>query len=336
MPARALFIINPAAGGERGRRRWAQFEQRWLSGSVSMPNQEENLASGGTRLMRENPRATAEIQVRPGLPVEKVFTSRPGEAAEIARKAAGQYDILVAVGGDGTVGEVANGILSATDMRARLGIVPCGTGNDIAANAGLGNIHSARAALIAGRYQPMDVIKIECRGADYLHRRHALLFGGVGVIAPLLRSATPLAKRLLGRGFAYRVGLLCSLWSYEPARMAVRCDGQSFEGRFLFLGASNAETAGGGIKIAPGSRTDDGILNVNLVGEIGFLDGLAHFRRLCQGRHTCHPQVRFFEARNISVEAEETVEVAADGELIGHTPARFEVQPGALSVLVKP
>jgi diacylglycerol kinase (ATP) len=162
------------------------------------------------------------------------------------------------------------------------------------------------------------------------------LFAGAGVVGPLLRKATPLAKRLLGRAFAYRIGLVRALWRYRPARMRIDCDGRCFDDQFLFLGASNGENAGGGMKIAPGARTNDGVLNVNLVGNVGFLEGLKQIRRLNQGRHTAHPKVRYFAARDITVNSDETVEIAADGELLGYAPARFEIQPGALSVLTNP
>jgi len=80
---------------------------------------------------------------------------------------------------------------------------------------------------------------------------------------------------------------------------------------------------------------EDGLLNVNLVGPVGRWEALKQFRSLSQGNHTGHPQVRYFTASTISIESDPVSEVAADGEIIGHTPARFVVKPKALRVLAR-
>jgi len=125
-----------------------------------------------------------------------------------------------------------------------------------------------------------------------------------------------------------------ALWRYRPPRLHVVCDGELSEGTSFFVGASNGENAGGGMRIAPGARLDDGLLNVNLVGAIGRWEALKQLRRLSRRQHTTHPMVQYFTARNITIESEPIAEVAADGELIGHTPARFVVKPRALAVLM--
>jgi YegS/Rv2252/BmrU family lipid kinase len=300
MLQRVLFIINPAAGGGRGHQRWAKFENEMHAG---------------------------------GFVADKLFTKAAGGAQKIAASNCRDYDIVAAVGGDGTVCEVANGILASPAPNTCLGIVPCGTGNDIARTLGLRNLTDAAKALTVFRSERVDVIRINCMAHNQPHKRHALLFAGAGVIGPVLRRATSLSKRVLGRGLTYKIGLLHALWGYQSPRLAIQCDGRRFEDQFLFLGVSNGEDAGGGMKLAPGARINDGILNVNLVGHIGYLEGLRQINRLCKGQHTDHPKVRYFEAKSIALQSEEAVEIAADGELIGHTPARFEINPGALSVI---
>jgi diacylglycerol kinase (ATP) len=141
-------------------------------------------------------------------------------------------------------------------------------------------------------------------------------------------------KRLLGEWLAYRVGLLRALWSYRPPAMRVTCDSQPREERFLLACASNSERAGGGIRLAPGAQLDDGLLNINLVEAVNRREALRQFVRLCQGRHTAHPKVSYLTALSLAVEAEPALEVVADGDLIGHTPARFNVKPKALQVRV--
>jgi diacylglycerol kinase family enzyme len=105
------------------------------------------------------------------------------------------------------------------------------------------------------------------------------------------------------------------------------------EQQFLFVGASNTEIAGGGMRIAPGARIRDGLLNINLIGAMNRWAALKQLGRLCRGQHTRHPKVKYLTARTLSIESASSLEVAADGELIGHTPAMVSVRPNCLAVL---
>ncbi len=298
---RILYIVNPAAGAGRGGARWAQFQQR----------------------LRE-----------PSIRGHVVTTQRVGETARLAREAVCNYDVLVAVGGDGTATDVADGILGAgAGERVEMGVVPTGTGNDFAHGIGVHNEEEAYRTLARGRPRRQDVIQIQCVVNGEPGVRYALLFAGVGIISELLKRTTPRVKRLFGQRLAYGVGLIRALLDYKPPRIRVTCDGRQIEDRFLFVGASNTEIAGGGMRLAPAARDDDGVANVNLVEAITRWDALGQIRRLYQGKHTTHPGVRYFPARSVHVESESPVEVAMDGELVGFTPARFDVQPKALGCL---
>jgi diacylglycerol kinase (ATP) len=90
------------------------------------------------------------------------------------------------------------------------------------------------------------------------------------------------------------------------------------------------------MKIAPNAKIDDGLLNVNLVEAVGRWGALLQLRRVCRGRHTGHPHVRYLTARRLEIVAPAELDVAADGDLIGYTPARVLVQPKALRVFVPP
>lgn len=300
MARRTLFIVNPAAGAGRGHARWRQVERQ-------------------LRLQSDSP----EVRI----------LSQAGEARVLAGGVADKYDRLIAVGGDGTISEVADGILAAPAHGCLLGVIPVGTGNDVAQTLGIQNVSDALVALNRNASRRIDVIEVNCLAKDRPLKRHALLFAGAGILGAVLRNTTPLTKRLFGRKWAYRAGLLRALRHYRSPQMRIVCDGQASNGTRLFLGVSNGEQAGGGMRIAPGARLDDGLLNVNLVGEVGRWEALKQLRRLGLGRHTTHPMVRYFTARHVTVESNPVEEVASDGELIGHTPASFVVKPGALRVL---
>jgi diacylglycerol kinase family enzyme len=215
-----------------------------------------------------------------------------------------------------------------------LAVIPCGTGNDFAETLGIRTLEDAQGALNSDVRRRVDVIAVDCQLDDKPIRRHALLFGGIGIAGDALRRTTPLVKRLFGQQFAYQVGLVRALCSYEANRMRVEFGGEIVETPILFVGASNSERAGGGLKLAPGARIDDGYLNINIVEALGRWEAFGQVRRLKRGLHTEHPRVRYCTATNLTVETPKPVEVAADGELIGYTPARLEIKPLALEVLV--
>lgn len=298
MADRTLFIVNPAAGAGRGRTRWVRFAR--------------------TLPLRQP---------------EVIFTTHAGEAAAVARETALKYQRVIAVGGDGTISEVAHGIVSSQANHCALGVIPVGTGNDIARVIGICNLEEARRALSGDHIRLLDTIEVNCQSKGQSLLRSVLLFVGVGVVSQVLRNTTPFTKKMLGRAWAYRAALLRALWQYESPRMRITSDGELSEGPHLFLGVSNAEDAGGGMRIAPEAQMDDGWLNINLVSAMTRWEALKQLRRLNLGRHTTHPAVRYFKAREVRVESESPIEVAADGELIGHTPARFVVRPKTLSVV---
>jgi diacylglycerol kinase (ATP) len=298
---RALFMINPKAGSNRARARWTAFE----------------------------------LQLRQaGIEAKHLFTSSPGHATHLARKAAGQYELLIAVGGDGTASEIANGILSAQAGKTTLGVVPVGTGNDFAKTLGVDTEANAIASLVSGKMKSVDVIEVHCVVNGKPIVRHALLFAGVGIVCESLRRTNGAVKWLFGQRMAYYVGLAWALCSYRSPRVRVSCDLATYHERFLFVGASNTEITGGGMRIAPGATIDDGELNVNLVEALGPWQALKQLSRLRRGEHITHPAVRYLPARTLEVDADSALEVAADGDLIGHTPARFTVRPKALRVCV--
>jgi diacylglycerol kinase (ATP) len=300
---RALFIINPAAGANRAQARWAAFEPH----------------------LRKN-----------GIQAERVFTSSPIETTDLARKAAPDHDLLVAVGGDGTVSDVAHGILSSQATCTSLAIVPFGTGNDLAKVLGIRSDADAIRSFTSGPANTIDVLQVHCQRNGRATLRYALLFAGVGIISAALKQTTHELKRVLGQRLAYPAGLLRALWAYHSPLMSVTCDEQVLQRRFLYVGASNTAIAGGGMKIAPDAKIDDGLLNVNLVEAVGRWGALLQLRRVCRGRHTGHPHVRYLTARRLEIVAPADLEVAADGDLIGYTPARVLVQPKALRVFVPP
>ena len=178
------------------------------------------------------------------------------------------------------------------------------------------------------------MIRVRCENQGAPVTRYAPLYAAVGIIGEVLKQVTPRVKRVFGRRLAYPVGALRAIWKYRAPHMRVSCDGHTWEKRFLLLCASNAELSGGGMRLAPGAKMDDGLLDVNLAETVSRRAAAVLVWRMSRGHRILHPKLRYFTARAVAVEADPSIEVQADGEIIGHTPAQFDVMPQALKVLV--
>lgn len=271
-----------------------------------------------------------------GMEAEPRFTEYPRHAEALAREAAGDFDMVIAAGGDGTVNEVAGG-LHASGAPAALAIVPLGTGNDVARLLGVPTPAAALAALAEGVTRRIDLIEVRCAPATVggeEQQRCAVLYAAAGFAGELLRLTTPRVKRLFGARYCYSVGFLRALWSYRAPIMAVAGAGETFHGRFFHVSAGNAEAVGGGtMRLSPGARMDDGRLECCLVDALGRLATLRRFPRLLAGTHVGLPEVRYFPGAALEIAADRPVPVAADGEVIGFTPATFRLLPAALTVV---
>jgi YegS/Rv2252/BmrU family lipid kinase len=304
MPHHVLLIVNPtAAAGRAGRQ---------AAGLLACLNQRS-------------------------LAADHVFTERPRHAVELARQAADRYDVIAAVGGDGTVNEVATGILLASGPRPALGVVPLGTGNDFAYQVGIRSVKHAIHALVDGKGRALDVIEVSCREGDRPLRHFAVNHVAVGFASALVRYTTPAVKRVFGPRLCYTVGFLRAIGGFHSPFMRVSADGQSIEGSLFHVCAGNSEWSGGGMmRLSPGAKMDDGQLDICLIEALGRLETLRCFPRLLKGTHVTHPKVRYFRGRTLRVDSDPPADLQMDGDLIGRTPATFQIQPGAIRVLTPP
>lgn len=294
-----LYIINPAGHGGAGKKAWKKFRTLWPD----------------------------EID-----PEHAIVTERPGHALEIATSAAG-YDILAAVGGDGTVGEVMSGIMDSEGPKPRLAIVPAGTGNDIARNVGIGSVEDSVRVLREGQPRGFDLIRIDCQNDGQPEHRHAFLHGIVGFSSiPMVK---PWMKRLLGPTGAYYLGTLLQVVVYRSPDMTVRSDDRIFRGNTWMVVVGNSETsAGGSMRLSPGARLDDGELNISIFPSQSRLKMVTNLMpKIATGEHVNDASISYFPGRRIAIDSNPSAFLELDGDLFGTTPATFTVCPGALQVI---
>ncbi|MBV9924979.1 MAG: diacylglycerol kinase family lipid kinase [Acidobacteria bacterium] len=276
-------------------------------------------------------------------PFEVAFTKRSGEAVELAeREARGGRRLVIACGGDGTVNEVANGLLRA-DSETELGILPSGTGGDFrrTLDIPLRTADAAR-ALREGGTRVMDVGRV-----TFLNERgeeesrffvNVASFGMGGDVIKRVKSREGLpagAARLLGGRLSFAAAALQAAATFEKPLVRVSLDGgaQSQLSVANFC-VANARYFGGGMKIAPNALVDDGRFDVVAVGDVSALTVLANSYKLYLGTHLGMQQVHHAHATRVTASSADgsLVKLEVDGELAGRLPASFELLPGALRV----
>jgi diacylglycerol kinase (ATP) len=299
VPSAPLVIVNPAAGAGHAAR--------------LVPWLRERLAS----------RADAELAV----------TSRPGDAERMAddarREGRGR---VVAVGGDGTVQEVINGLLGAGGAApAVLGVVPLGSGNDLARSLGL-PADPATAWIAAVGHGERRVDLLLARGSGGRARWFASA-GGIGFDAQVAAAMASRAAWQRG-GAGYLLTTLAELRRFSNRRVELSVDGTTTTRPVLFVAVANGEYYGGGMRIAPGATVDDGLLDVCVVGDVSRLTALRQLGNLYRGTHVRHPQVDLLQGRTVAIGGDSSTLVHLDGEPFGGLPVSIDVHPGRLTVAV--
>ena len=298
---RARVIINPAAGSGRSAHAW--------------------------------PDAIVALR-EAGLDPDFVLTEGPSQATALAQEAARDgVDLVVAVGGDGTAHEVANGLLRQPQPPP-LGLIQTGTGSDLSRVLQLPRGVAAQARLLA-QASPLslDVGWCEYQGPEGRERRAFLIIGCVGLSARVVRRAA--GWKPLGRSLTYFLVALTEWWSAQGVQTVATLDGATERLSIVDLQVLNVPWAGGGMYLAPGANPQDGWLEALITLDQSRWRLLNPLLRVYRGSHIHQRGVRYGTTKRLRVEPVPAQPVALDGEYVGETPAEFWVSAGALSVLAK-
>jgi YegS/Rv2252/BmrU family lipid kinase len=238
------------------------------------------------------------------------------------------------MGGDGTISEVADGILAAGGQ-AEMGVIPRGTGGDFRRTLGLDHDLGAAAARVrTGKVRAIDAGRVSFVARDGSSaRRHFVNIASFGFSSDVARRANDSSKRLGGR-IAFFSATLRSLVSYDNADVLLAVDGQPERRMRIMLAAlGNGRFFGGGMKICPDALLDDGCFDLVTVGNLSRAAVMANIHRLYAGTHLGMKEVQGTRVRHLRVtpaERDAEIPVEIDGETPGRLPATFELLPGAL------
>jgi YegS/Rv2252/BmrU family lipid kinase len=293
-----LAVINPAAGGGRCRKLVAPALERLRSA---------------------------------GLNIDIAETDSPGQATELARDAyARGYRKFIAVGGDGTSYEIVNGLFPEAGDRPTLGFLPLGTGNSFLRDFSDQGIDSAMQALLAGRTQTSDVIRLKHK-EGVIHYINLL---SVGFAADV---ATMRARRFNRYGqLGYLLAIFTCLARLRRRPFPLRVDNDpEFDRRpCLFLTNNNPKFTGGTMMIAPKAEVNDGLIEYVRWGPISRLGLIRNLPTLYDGTHIQHPLASRQDARHVEFQLDGAIDVMVDGEVLTLECETLDVLPSALSVVV--
>jgi diacylglycerol kinase (ATP) len=296
-----VFLVNPASGNGATGRRWPELAHR-----------------------------AAQL----GLTGETHFSEGPGHLIELARAAADRgARLVVAVGGDGTLNEVVNGI---AERDVELATIPIGTGMDFVRTYGIPTRFDAAVRVAAsGAPRTVDAGRVHYRTWDGGEaERWFANVGSVGMSGAIAQRANGMSKALGGRAtFFYALTRVFLEWENTDVTVTFD-DGRRRSGRMHDVVVANGAWHGGGMMLAPDAQPDDGLFDVILIGDVSKVDFLTTAPKIYRGKHISHPKVDVVRTARVTVDGAEHLPIEVEGEQVGTTPATFEVVPGALHVRV--
>lgn len=301
-----------------------------------------NPASGGGSLGRQWGKVAAAIRESYG-PFEHRFTEHAGHAPRLVREAlrAG-FEQIVALGGDGTISQVASGFLDGdtpVNPEAVLGVLPLGTGGDFRKTVKISkDLRKSAAALRGFATRPLDLGKIRYTANDGSEAHTTFIniasFGMGGLVDRYVNES---GARISGT-LSYLSSTVRAALKYRNQRVEVTLDDtDSYSMKIVNLAVANGQFFGGGMRVAPHARVDDGYLDVVAIGDFSPLEMLRFGHRIYFGTHLGHPKVRPDRARKIEARPanpDEAVLLDVDGETPGRLPATFSLLPGALNLKI--
>lgn len=265
-----------------------------------------------------------------------VGTVYPGQAAEYAQEAAeDNYDIVAAVGGDGTVHEVVNGLMRVpAEARPVMGVIPLGSGNDFASNIGLPqSAGECVNRLFSTGTRTVDIARLTDGSGrnEYFDNTVNVGFGGAVSIA------TRKIQRIYGFWMYLTAVLQTIAVNYESPRMQVTMDGESMDDELMMFVLANGPREGGGFHVAPDAVMDDGMLDYVYITKVSRPMMLRLIPEVMNARHMRFSQVGGGKAKHITIESDVGLPIHADGEIFGPWEAKVrhveaEIIPGAIRV----
>jgi diacylglycerol kinase (ATP) len=296
-----VFLVNPASANGSTGKRWPEIARRAAAA---------------------------------GLNGDALLSRAPGELTELARRATDEgAQLLVVVGGDGSVNEVVNGIAGRDGVE--IAVIARGTGWDFARSLGLPrDLDRAIAVALGSTTRTIDLGRVTYRtwsGAEA--QSFFANVASAGMSGAIAQRANDTSKALGGKAsYVWATFAVFARWSNSEVEVSV--DGEQRRARMHDVVVANGSSFGGGMKICPDAEADDGAFDVLLIGDLTKRDLMLTLPKTFRGKHLPHPKAELLRGATVTVDSPEPLPIQLDGEQPGTTPARFEIVPRALRVRV--
>lgn len=275
-----------------------------------------------------------------GVEFDSVFSKSKYHSIELAVKAVRDgYRNIIAVGGDGTIHEVVNGIFLQKEVPTddiRLGVIPAGSGNDWVKMYGIPADYVKCAEIIAaGKVVKQDIFRVDVVESKVKQSRFMINGSGVGLDAVICRECNAMKEKGQSGKWIYVKAAAKSFLKMSSKLFRVEVDGEIFfEGKALSVALANGIYSGGGMIQAPDAVMDDGMVNVTVIGNMSRAKILVRFKELFSGRIYQIPDIYHTVGKSVKISIDgDEFPVEVDGEVVGGTPVELTVLPKVLSIV---
>ncbi len=301
-----FVIVNPNAGKRKGEKDWLEI---------------------------------AALLNEAGIDFVNVFTEHKNHAVALTRKyIENGYKNIIAVGGDGTLNEVVNGIFSQAHVPVAdivLAMIPVGTGNDWCRTFNIPNDYKKAIRVIARRNlftQDIGSVKyISSSGNEKV--RYFINMAGMGFDALVAKKTNKQKEAGKSNPFSYAINIFSSLFNYKSTKVTIMLDNEKVETGVFSMSVGICQYNGGGMKQAPGALPDDGLFDLTIIQPIGKFKVIRNVLKLFDGSFTRLHEVSTYRSSQIVIHSNPAMYIEADGESLGHTPFVFSILPRCLNVV---
>ncbi len=262
----------------------------------------------------------AKIFRERGIETSSITSEYPGHTIKLAGKVdADLYDGIVAVGGDGTLFEVLNGLKNNPKAGSiPLGVIPVGTGNSFIKDLGILTIKDAVEKIASG-----NIRKIDTGSFTHAGKKHSFInLLGAGFVSNVAYRAKKF--KFLG-ALSYIIGVLQEMIFLKSTQIELIIDGETIKRESIFVEICNSRFTGGDMLMSPESKIDDGLLETVVLNKVSRLKLLKLFPALFKGLHVKDPSVEVFKGKEILLKSETAMHLTPDGEILGTTPVEVTI-----------